>query len=119
MGWLQDNTHDCIQCYHHKYCPIYPDKYKPNQVCLNFVDGREPNEVTFSTLGQLENYLREFFYVIDFEDMYTRKQLAVMLRMLFPYLYERDEKAFSSMCKGRMVKHIEFYIQLRGLYCKR
>lgn len=90
------------------------------EICPCFVDGRNPKEVTFDTVGQLENYLREFFYVLDFCNSFTRPQLSYMLKMLYPHTVNENStnKAFSNMCKKRMVKHIEFYIKLHDLKCK-
>lgn len=91
-----------------------------DEICPCFIDGRNPGEVTFDTVGQLENYLREFFYVMDFQTEFTRPQLRCMLMLLFPHTVKENNanRAFSNMCKKRMVKHIEFYIKLHNLNCK-
>jgi hypothetical protein len=50
------------------------------RVCLEFIDGRNPSEVIFYTVGQLQNYLREYFYKRDFVNDFTRKQLVSILQ---------------------------------------
>lgn len=92
-----------------------------NEICPYFVNGLEPHSVTFETVMQLENYLKEFFYTMDFCSEFTRKQLKQILDLLFPHMMKENgaDKSFSNMCKKRMVHHIEFYIKLHHLKCKR
>ena len=80
-----------------------------------YAHGKKSSKIRFDTLGQLENYLRENFYKKDFVEMFTRKQLAIMLKMLYPYADKQNKLAFTNMFKKRMVKHIEFYIRLHNL----
>ena len=125
-GILKDPTHNCWQCkyswlgrcMHDINCGL--DISTKETVCLNFTDGREPSKVTFKTVGQLKNYLRAYFYKRDFVNDFTRKQLVNMLEMLYPYQVEQNKagRAFKSMCKKRMVSHIEFYIKTHNLNCE-
>lgn len=87
-----------------------------------FIDGRSPEKISFKTMTvrQVENYLKEYFYIRDFGNDFTRPQLREILEKLYPHTVEDNiaGRAFVSMCKGRMVKHIEFYIKLHNLRCK-
>jgi len=119
------NNHNCRQC-GNEYLGRCMSRYNyghdvsiREDICVDFVDGREPTSVIFDTVGQLENYLRKNFYKIDFANEFTRKQLVEMLRMLYPYQVKENYagRAFCNMCKTRMVKHIEFYIKLHHIKC--
>lgn len=74
----------------------------------------------FKTVGQLKDYIRENFYTTDFKNDHTRKQFGCMLNILYPFQKKQFpySQPFSTMCKGRAMKHIEFYIQLHKLRCK-
>lgn len=93
------------------------EKVSSNMICSAYTYEGNLSEIRFDTLGQLENYLRENFYRKDFVTVFTRKQLSMMLKMLYPYADRQNltGRAFTSMCKKRMVKHIEFYVKLHDL----
>lgn len=118
--------HNCRQCKNEwlgrcfSYCNYGRVVSVNDEICPCFIDGRNPKEVTFVTVWQLENYLREFFYVRDFCQDFTRLQLKNILRLLYPHIVKEngDNRVFSNMCKKRMIKHIEFYIKLHNLKCK-
>lgn len=118
--------HNCWQCKNENLGKCFGSHcygrnvYLDDNICPSFVDDRNPKEVTFDTIGQIENYLEEYFYMKDFKNIFTRPQLMKMLKLLYPYQESSNMSglAFSSMCKGRMVKHIEFYIKLHNLKCK-
>ena len=124
-GVFKDPTHNCWQC---KYSWLgrcmhginYGLAIDEERICLEFTDGRHPSKVTFKTIGQLRNYLKEYFYKRDFVNEFTRKQLVNMLEMLYPYQVEQNKagRAFKNMCKKRMVNHIEFYIKTHNLKCE-
>ncbi len=125
-GALKDPTHNCWQCTASCTGRCFNginyglDISTEDKVCLEFTDGRKPSEVTFYTVGQLKNYLREYFYKRDFVNDFTRKQLVCMLEKLYPYQVKQNTagRAFKNMCKRRMVLHIEFYIKTHNLKCK-
>lgn len=118
------NNFICEQCIHEylgKYC-IYEfeeDISIINEICPCFIN-INPLEIKFDTLWQLESYLREYFYTTDFYNNLTRPKLKNMLEFLYPHIVKQNyaNRAFSNMCKKRMIKHIEFYIKLHGLKCK-
>lgn len=120
-------THNCRQCAKEWLGRCFGEMFYGKDVsvndniCTEFIDGRSPDKVTFDTLGQLENYLRENFYSMDFCKQFTRPKLRIMLMLLYPHTVKDNSAgiAFSNMCKTRMVKHIEFYINLHGLKCIR
>lgn len=128
METREIKEHNCRQCKHEflgrclHQCHYGKDVSVGSRVCPMFVDTRKPEEVIFSnmTLGQVENYLKEYFYTIDFVDSFTRRQLQTIMEKLFPNLahYNKAGRAFTHMCKRRMVTHIEFYIKLHNLNCK-
>lgn len=73
------------------------------------------------TLFQLHDYLRESFYTTNFQEQHTRQELEIVLNKLYPHMkltYPLSQP-FSDMCKGRAMKHIEFYIHLHNLICKK
>lgn len=125
-GVFKDPTHNCWQCKSSCTGRCFNginyglDISTQNTVCLEFTDARKPSEVTFRTVGQLKNYLREYFYKRDFVNDFTRKQLVNMLEMLYPYQVKQNTagRAFKKMCKKRMVNHIEFYVKSHNLQCK-
>lgn len=127
VGSRKCKEHNCRQCARERVGRCFSsynyglDVFCIDEICLDFVDGRSPDKVTFETLGELKNYIREYFYCRDFAEVHTRKQLVNMLNMLYPH-YGRDNytgRQFTSMCKKRMVSHIEFYIKIHGLKCKK
>lgn len=119
---LKDAAHNCWQC---KYSWLgrcmgdcnYGMAIDDEHICLEFVDARHPSKVTFTTVGQLEKYLKVYFHQKDFVNEFTRKQLVQMLEMLYPYQVKQNRagRAFKNMCKKRMVNHIEFYMKLHSL----
>ena len=66
----------------------------------------------FETKGLLENYLGGWFDADSFYNNFTRKELRNMLVMLYPFQAKENPRAFSNMCKNRMIKHIEFYMNI-------
>lgn len=77
--------------------------------------------MNWETHNQVVDYLRDNFYTTDFINNHTRKQIAEMLRILNPYQgkqYTCPERAFTSMCKKRQCKHIEFWLKLHNIKCK-
>lgn len=99
--------HNCRQCKNEGLGRCFgtynygEDVSVTDEICSCFIDGRNPKEVMFDTVWQLENYLREFFYVIDFYNSFTRSQLRRMLKMLYPHTVKENSanRAFSNMCK--------------------
>ena len=77
--------------------------------------------MNWETHNQVVDYLRDNFYTTNFINNHTRKQIAEMLRILKPYQgkqYLCPERAFTSMCKKRQCKHIEFWLKLHNIKCK-
>lgn len=69
----------------------------------------------FKTRYELIDYLKENICNADFINKHTRPQFAKMLRLLCVHETEqRPNKAFTSMCKKRQIKHIEFWLMLHG-----
>lgn len=71
--------------------------------------------LNFATKGLLENYLGGWFDADMFYRKFTRKELRDMLRLLYSFQVERNPRAFCSMCKRRMISHIEFYVKAHRL----
>lgn len=72
-------------------------------------------QLDFKTLNQVEQFIKFWMPRIDFVTTYSRKQLAEILRLLYPWkkpVSELAQPPFSDMCKRRMVKHIENYMNL-------
>lgn len=78
--------------------------------------------MNWKTHNKVVDYLRDNFYTTDFINNHTRKQLAEMLRIINPSegkdLYV-PEMAFTNVCKKRACKHIEFYLNLHNIKCKK
>lgn len=79
----------------------------------------------FKTKNEVCEYLKKNFYTNDsfnhFAETHTRKEIAEILRMLYPFQQERvkykDNKAFGSMCKTRQCLHIEHWIMVHLSGC--
>lgn len=120
---MKSKNHNCRQCKSEWLGRCMNSVYygrdvsMAEEICPMFIDGRAPENITFDTVGQLENYLRESFYTMDFCSTFTRPQLKSMLELLYQHTVKQNPsgRAFSHMCKTRMVKHIEFYIKLHNL----
>lgn len=118
-GAFKDSTHNCWQCKNSWLGRCFHsinyglDISTKETVCLEFIDGRLPSDVTFKTVGQLHNYLKAYFYKRDFVNEFTRRQLSNMLNILYKYRYFG-----MSMTKKRMVAHIEFYIKTHNIKCE-
>lgn len=122
---MKCEEHNCRQCKNERFGRCYAflfygkDVSMTDEICPMFIDDRSPEKVTFKTLtlGQIENYLKEYFYIRDFYNDFTRPQLREILEKLYPFQANKNKRAFSNMCKKRMVKHIKFYIELHNLKC--
>lgn len=75
----------------------------------------------WETHNKVVDYLKNNFYTTDFINNHTRKQIAEMLRILYPYNEKQlctPKLAFSNMCKKRQCNHIEFWLKLHNIKCK-
>lgn len=114
--------HNCRQCYYEKLGRCFHSQHYGDdvsiteEICNEFIDARYPERIDFSTLtvGMIKNYIYAYFTERDFVTNHTRKQLRCILEKLYPYAVKENSAglAFTSMCKKRMVDHIEFYMKL-------
>lgn len=72
--------------------------------------------VDFKCQREYVDYLKQNFAKEDFMRTHSRQTLAKILRNLYPHTTStRPEAAFTSMCKERQCKHIEFWLKLHQI----
>lgn len=65
----------------------------------------------FKTHSECVDYLREHAFKPEFIENHSRKDLAYCLRFIEKYQLDKSPYAFRSMCTGRMIEHIRFYLR--------
>lgn len=70
--------------------------------------------VEFKTFNEMIEYLQDNFYSKDFINSHTRPDLIKILKKLFP-----NTNFTRSMCKKRQLEHIEFWLKLHNIRCKK